>query len=399
MSEQWTVKSVDGVEPKSAQEQEQAVVETAAAETPNVEVENNEPIKVNLDAEKVPEQDQEAEEQPQESEPVADTVEQPIEGEHADNTESEAEPVSALELITDDDEPEAPVEVVAPVQEVQEPEPVPQVYPEEVEKLMQFIEDTGGSVEDYAKLNRNLDEMNEVDTIKDYYREKYPHMSEERLERKMNKSFLYDEDSEEPDAIQDKKDLFEDELYEARNFLQKRKDKYYTELKLRRQQELTPELREASEFYNEHKATQESTEKLVKAFQDRTNKVFNEEFKGFDFKVGENKYRYKVQDAVKVKETQSDLNNFINEFTGPDGSIEDAAGYHKALFAARNADKLAQHFYEQGKADAVRQSAKDSKNIDMNPRSDASAVVTPSGTRVRVVSGDTSGGLKFKMRK
>ena len=93
------------------------------------------------------------------------------------------------------------------------------------------------------------------------------------------------------------------------------------------------------------------TENQKNVFLERTNKVFNNDFKGFDYQVGDKKFRFNVKDANKVKETQSDINNFVNKFVGEDKTnIEDAKGYHKSLFTAMNADAIANHFYEQGRA-------------------------------------------------
>jgi len=147
--------------------------------------------------------------------------------------------------------------------------------------------------------------------------------------------------------------------------------------------------------------SQQQTEEhknLQKTFIDKTNTVFNDEFKGFDFKVGENKYRFKIEDSKKVKDFQSNISNFVNQFLDDKGTVADAKGYHKALFTAQNADKIANHFYEQGRADAIREAAKKSKNINMEPRQDASSIVTSSGEKIRVVSGDSSDKLRIKWK-
>lgn len=153
------------------------------------------------------------------------------------------------------------------------------------------------------------------------------------------------------------------------------------------------------EYYNNSKQQSEEYNNLQKEFIEKTNKVFNDNFKGFDFKVGENKYRFKVDNTEKVKQYQSDISNFINEFLGDDGSVADAAGYHRALFAAKNADKIANHFYEQGRADAVKEAAKQAKNINMDPRSDNSTIKTEYGDKIRVVSGNSSDRLRIKWNK
>ena len=214
----------------------------------------------------------------------------------------------------------------------------------------------------------------------------------------MDEKFAYDEEVDEQRDVRKKQIAFKEELYNAKKYLEGNKEKYYADLVSKKQTDIPQEYREAYEVANNYKQSQEASSKLQERFAAATNRVFNDDFKGFDFKVGDNTYRYKVADPVKTKEYQSDLNNFVGEFLGEDGAIADAAGYHKAMFAAKNVDKIAQHFYEQGRAEALRQSAKEAKNIDMNPRQDMSAsVTTKSGTKVRVVQNNDFGGkLRFK---
>ena len=238
--------------------------------------------------------------------------------------------------------------------------------------------------------------MDPVATIREYYKQTKPYLTEEQIQRQLNKKFYYGEDAE-ADEVEDKKIAFQEELFKAQKHITGARDKYYNELKAG--SKLSPEAREALEFYNDNKEAQSKQDKLVETFKKRTDEVFGEEFKGFDFKVGDNKYRYKVSDAAKVKDFQSDLNNFVSQFTGEDGTVTDAKGYHRAMFAAQNADKLAQHFYEQGKADAIRTGAKEANNINMDPRKDAGSVVTPSGEKVRIVSGDNMDKLRIKWNK
>ena len=270
--------------------------------------------------------------------------------------------------------------------------------PENVEKLVQFMEETGGSVEDYVNLNRDITKLDDVDVIREHYKQKFPHLDDEDISFKMDEAFLYDEDVDDDRAIRSKKLAFKEELYNAKKALEGNKEKYYADLKLRKQTDIPQEYQQAYEAANNYKQAEEANSKLQAKFIEETGKVFSEDFKGFDFKVGDAKYRYKVNEPAKVKEYQSDINNFIGEFLGEDGSIQDAAGYHKAIYAAKNVDKIANHFYEQGRAEALKQQAKEAKNINMDPRSDMSAsVTTKSGTKVRVVNNDAFGSkLKFK---
>ena len=397
MAEQWTIKTPDAPveEAKSAQEVENAIVEEAVADSPNVEIQGDDDvIRINLDAP---------------SEPVKEEKdEQQVSNEQQDEQEQQAEPTSEgneesespLERIIEEESEKEDLKVEAPVEPVAiHEEAAPEVkLPENIDKLVKFMEETGGSLEDYINLNKNVEDMDDVDIIRDHYKQKYPHLDNEDISFKMDEAFLYDEDVDDDRAIRAKKLAFKEELYNAKKSLEGNKEKYYADLVSRKQSDIPQEYREAVESANNYKQAEEANIKLQAKFQERTNQVFNDDFKGFDFKVGDAKYRYKVAEPSKVKEYQSDINNFIGEFLGEDGSIQDAAGYHKAIYAAKNVDKIASHFYEQGRAEALKQSAKDAKNINMDPRSDMSAsVTTKSGTKVRVVNNDSFGSkLKFK---
>lgn len=395
MAEQWTVKAVDGVENTSAQEKEQAVVEEAVAENPNVDILDlkNETIKVDLDT--PPVQEEEKVEEVKAVEPVE--AEAPV----AEAAVEEVVDENPIEVITEEAEVEAPVAAA-------EPEPVaihtPEVplieLPENVDKLVNFLKDNpGSSIEDYSNLNKNYDDMNPVDLINEFYRQTKPHLDQGEIEFLMDDKFSFNEEDDEPREVKKKQLAFKEELFDAKNALNAKKDKYYAELKLGKQN-LTPEQLEAQSHYQEHKKSQIDSQKLTDAFQTKTNNLFNEDFKGFDFNIGESKYRFKVGDVESTKTYQSDLNNLIGEFLGDDGSISDVKGYHKAIYAAKNVDRIAQHFYDQGRAEAIKQNAKDSKNINMDPRSDSASVVkTKTGTQYKVVSGDSSKGLRFRMKK
>ena len=399
--ENWTVKSVDGIDindEPTAQEKEQAVVEEAIADNDNIEIAKSDDV-IKVDLSNPPVEEEKTEE--------ADAVQQ-VQGEAEESVlrdegveEPSQEEEEVLELIQDE---EAKEEVIAeePVQEIVE-EPVQEVVqaelPEGVQKLMDFMSDTGGSLEDYVNLNKSYDDMSDVDVIAEYYRQTKPHLDESEINFLMEDKFYFDKEADDPREIKKKQLAFKEELYDAKKKLTANKEKYYNDLKLGAK--LPQEAQEAMSFYQEYKKSNQDNEKLAAEFTSRTNNFFNDEFKGFDFKVADGtKYRFKVNDVAGTKSYQSDLNNFIGEFVGSSGTIEDVAGYHKALFAAKNADKLAQHFYEQGRADALKQSAKQSKNIDMSPKGDAASVVrTKTGTQFKVVSGESSNGLKFKIRK
>ena len=406
---EWKIKgAAEDVEQKSAQEQEQAVLDKAVEEG-KIEPEAagkevDEVPKINLDElnkEKDAVQEREAEEVPVEDAPGdSKEVEQEVQ-EQTEAKETE-EQDSPLELIKDEEET---VETNQPkvdkraaqVNEQPKPAEPEVVLPENVDKLVKFMEETGGSVEDFVLLNRDLSKYNDGDLLREYYKQSKPWDTQE-ISEYMEDNFSYSEEEDEPREIRTKKRAFKEELFNAKKFLEGNKEKYYADLKLKKQTDIPQEYQEALEYYNTYQQNAESSKQLTESFLQKTDNVFSQDFKGFDFQVGNNKYRYKVNNINDTKAQQSDINNFVKQFLGNDGQINDAKGYHKALFTARNADKLAEHFYEQGRADALRQSAKDAKNINMDPRQEG-VIKTSSGQKFKVVSGDSSSKLRMKLKQ
>ena len=262
------------------------------------------------------------------------------------------------------------------------------------------MEETGGSIEDYARLNADYTNVDNNTLLKEYYKSTKSHLDSDEINFLIEDTFSYDEELDEQRDIRKKKLALKEEVAKAKKFLTGLKDEYYKEVKLT--SKLSKEQQDAINFYNEYNQKQTTTneiqEKQYKQFQQSTNNVFNENFKGFDFRVGDKKYRYNVKDAAAVKDYQSDISNFVKEFLDENNMMKDAAGYHKALYAGKNIDKIVQHFYEQGKADAIKNTAMKSKNIDMGART-VKPVVDTSGMKVRVLGGDNSSRLKFKIRK
>jgi hypothetical protein len=414
MEEQIKVNAVeDNTPPATPQEKEAAVLEQAINEGSVDEsygLQEDGVYKVNLDKPPTTKEDA-IQEQETESVSVGDGAEDsPKVDEQVreqdtkeENQEEEVIDDSPLQLVNDELQGEVKKEKQKEVQqeiqqEVKQEEPKV-VLPENVEKLVQFMEETGGTVEDYVNLNRDISKMDNTTLLREYYKNTKPHLDADDVDFLFNKNFAYDEEMDEPSEVKAKQLAFKEELYNAQNYFNSSREKYYADLKLRKQESVAPEYTEAMEYYNNSKQQSEEYNNLQKEFIEKTNKVFNDNFKGFDFKVGENKYRFKVDNTEKVKQYQSDISNFINEFLGDDGAVADASGYHKALFAAKNADKIANHFYEQGRADAVKEAAKQAKNINMDPRSDNSTIKTEYGDKIRVVSGNSSDKLRIKWNK
>ena len=427
MEEQVNVSVAEETQEKTLQEKEAAVLEKAVEEgTVDKEygLQDDGVYRVNLDKPPTPKEDAVQEQSTNEvsvrdgsetseeiqkenkEESEEPTGENKQEENNKSNEEEQGQKVEdfPLELVTDEknttDEArvDSSTEKPEPTQEQEKilPEAKTQKLPENVEKLIEFMEETGGSLEDYVNLNRDFSKMDNITLLNEYYKSTKPHLNSEDISFLMNKNFAYDNEADDPSDIKAKKLAFKEELYKAQQHFDSSKKKYYADLKLRKQQDIDPQYIKAMEYYNNSQQQSEEYNNLQKQFIEKTNKVFNDNFKGFDFKVGENKYRFKVDNTEKVKQYQSDISNFINEFLDDNGAVNDAAGYHKALFAAKNADKIANHFYEQGRADAIKDAAKDAKNINMDPRADNSIIKTKQGDKIRVVSGNSSDKLRIK---
>ena len=275
-----------------------------------------------------------------------------------------------------------------------------QALPENIQKLVDFVNDTGGSVEDYVRLNRNYEEMDSQDALYEYYQNTRPHLSREEIDFLMDDQFKYDEEVDDEKEIRKKKIALKEQVAEAKAYLDGQKSKYYEEIKS--SQSVSDEYQEAMDFFNRYNKENEENQKLAeersKYFEERTNEVFNDQFKGFEYKVDDKVFNVNVKDVNKIKDTQLDLNNFVNKHISDDGVVRDAKEYHRSVFAAMNPDALARHFYEQGRADALKTSIAESKNIDMSARS-SYGEAPQSGLKVRALNDDPSPSFKFKKRK
>jgi hypothetical protein len=272
--------------------------------------------------------------------------------------------------------------------------------PENIEDLVKFMNETGGSLEDYVRLSADYSSVDDKALLKEYYKSKKKNLTDEEISFLIEDKFAFDEELDEENDVKRKKLAFKEEVGDARDFLNGLKDKYYKEVKLG--SKLLPEQREAVEFFNRYNEQQKETEKLASAqkerFEQETNKVFNDEFKGFEFNVGEKKYRYNVKDVSAVRKQQSDLLNVFGKYI-ENNMLTNGRDYHKSLFAAANPDAIANHFYEQGRADAIKGVTAEAKNINMGARKTASEYVDAAGVKVRVVSGDSGSKLKMKIKR
>jgi len=271
--------------------------------------------------------------------------------------------------------------------------------PENVQKLMSFMEETGGDLNDYVKLNKDYSQMDNQTLLKEYYKTTKPHLESDEVDFIMEDKFSYDEELDEEKDIRRKKLAMKEQVAEAKLHMESAKSKYYEDIKMG--SKLTSEQQGAVEFFNRYNKESEANQKVHKqaksTFLNKTENVFNDKFKGFEYEVGDKRYRFNVKNADNVKETQSDINNFVKKFLNKDNQMEDAKGYHKALYTAMNSDAIANHFYEQGKADALKDSVAKSKNIDMDPRQSHGEVIDTGGMKFKVL-GNNSDDFKFKIK-
>ena len=312
---------------------------------------------------------------------------------------------SPIELVEDESNNDEEVTMVggteSPDTSQEQKEVLPQAetqeLPENVDKLVTFMKETGGTIEDYARLNADYSGIDGKALLREYYKQAKPHLDSEEIQFIIEDSFNYDEELDEQRDIRKKKLAYKEEVAKAKGYLDSLKDKYYAEIKLR--PGVNQEQQKAIDFFNRYNEEQELSKVNQNKFHSQTDELLNNEFKGFDFKVGEKKFRYGIKDPVKVADNQKDISTFIKTFLNDKGEVVDTKGYHKALYAARNADTIANHFYEQGKTDAIKGQLAKSKNISTEPRKTQDGNVFIDGIKVKAVSGLDSSKLKIKTRK
>jgi hypothetical protein len=304
------------------------------------------------------------------------------------------EEARVLEEVTDQVEELAEEAVEA----IEEAEATGQPLPENIQKLMSFMDETGGDLEDYVKLNRDVNELDDQDALLEYYRTTKPHLTADEVNFMMEDQFAFDDSIDDERDIKRKKLARKEQVAEAKAYLDGQKSKYYEEIKAG--VKLTPDQQKAIDFFNRYNKESEQSKKVADkqktVFNKKTEQVFNDKFKGFDYNVGDKKYRFKVNNADQVKQDQSDLNNFVRKFLAEDNTMDDASGYHKGLFTAMNADAIAKHFYEQGKADAIKETVASAKNINTDARGSHNAA-QQKGPTYRVL-GDNADSFKFKIK-
>ena len=336
---------------------------------------------------------------------VEETNAEPAREERIENDvpEQEVEEQPVLQEITDEEVEEVAEELQEEVAEaIEEAKETGVELPENIQKAVDFMSETGGTLEDYVKLNTDYASLNEDQLLREYYQNTNPHLDNDDINFLMEDKFSFDEDLDDERDVRRKKVERKQALANAKNHLDGLKSKYYDEIKMGSR--LNPDQQKAVEFFNRYNKESEESAKIAerqtKRFKQESDKVFNDKFEGFDFNVGDKKYRFNVKDAKGISDTQGDINNFIGKFLDKNGEMSDAKGYHKSLFTAMNSDQIAQHFYEQGKADALKDSVAKSKNVNMNPRGVHENVTASNGVTYKVLNPSESGSkLKVRFKK
>jgi hypothetical protein len=273
--------------------------------------------------------------------------------------------------------------------------------PEDVSTFLKFKQDTGRGLEDFIKLNRNLDDIDQDQLLADYWSETKPHLDADDVAFELDNRFGYDDDLDDESEVRKIKIAKKEELVKAKDYFQKQKEQYNVPLESSGSF-ATDEERNNFEAYKKQKAQEsdvlEQNRKRQEFFLEKTNEVFSDDFKGFDFKVGEKELVYKPGTPDQLKKTQSDVNNFIGMHVGEDGYIKDAAKYHKSLAVAMNPEAFAKFFYEQGMADAIGDVTRESKNVDMPVRRSPESV-TKGGFKVTSLGDNRGSGLRIRSKK
>ena len=388
--------NVENVVEETTQATEQPVEET---KKPNINEDGDYVVDLSKPIEEKNETTEEVKEDNADNSGVVELIEDANATEKQEKVQPEEqtqEETPVLEEITEEEVQEQTEELAEAIEEVQK---TGQTVPENLQKVVDFMEETGGTLEDYVRLNQDYSSYDDMTVLREYYKQTKKHLTDDEITFLIEDSFSYDEEEDDDREIRKKKIALKEQVASAKAHLDGQKSKYYEEVKAGSR--LTPEQQKAWDFFNRYNKESEENKKIAdkqtNTFKLKTQQVFNDKFKGFEYNVGDKKYRFNVKNANEVKETQSDINNFVKKFLNENNEMSDAKGYHKSLYTAMNPDAIAKHFYEQGKADAMKESVAKAKNVSMDPRQSFSNDNT-SGPKVRVLSDDTSPTFKFKIK-
>lgn len=280
-------------------------------------------------------------------------------------------------------------------------EPQQELLPEDVSAFLKFKKETGRGLEDFYRINQDFSNESPERLLATYLKELNPELDDEDIQYEMADRFSYDETLDDERDIKKKKLAFKKELTKATKYFEEQKEKYRTPLESIGTPSISPEDREALESYkqylNQASAQQQELAKKSEYFVQKTNELFSNEFEGFKFGIGDKDLSWKPGNAEDLKNKQLDISKFFNSFVDENGYIKDAKSYHKTIAVAMNPDSFARFFYEQGKADAIDETAKQTKNIDMGSVRTTGQPIEKGG--FKVTSLDSEHGNRLKIRK
>lgn len=268
--------------------------------------------------------------------------------------------------------------------------------PEDIKKLMEY------GVDNYIKINKDWDNADSTETLKEYYKQTKPHLDDADIEYLLEEEYSFDEDIDDDRDIKRKQVALKEELFRAKSYLNNLKEQYKVDLGSKAA-DVTEDYKKAFNFYQEYEAQSKQAEQInqakAKVFDDKTSQLFSDEFKGFEFNLGDKKQVYKPKDVNETKTIQSNISDVIKQHLDENGVLKDAHSYHKALAMFRDPDGFAKFFYEQGKADSTNNVIKGMKNIDMNVRDSKEVTDNSDGPRMRAISDESfESGLRIRKR-
>lgn len=268
--------------------------------------------------------------------------------------------------------------------------------PEQVSAFEKYHRETGRGIEDYYKLQRDFSAIPE-DSVLAEHMVATGEAADINIAREMIElDYGYDEDEQEedPKAVKRKQLAKKSAVAKARNYFSEQKEKYRAPLESKGDEpKVMEELKRFRQQQTESARVQEENQRKVKWFNEKTNEVFSNGFKGFEVNVGDKAINYSPGKAQELQRVQSDIMNFFGKFLDDKGYIKDPVGYHRALSVALDPDKFAKTMYEQGKADALESQAAKDKNIDMRQRPQSTG---KTGTQARTINTSPGRGLKIR---
>ena len=268
--------------------------------------------------------------------------------------------------------------------------------PDDIKAYYEYRKETGRTMEDFLRLNSNTEDLTDDEILFNYYKSVEPDLDDTDIDILISDRFDIEEENTK-DSNRKKVDK-KRELAKAKKHFESQKEKYKKPLESRANEISKEEIDAYKEYVNQAKTQEEQNKRRAEFFEEKTRAVFNDDFKGFEFSIGDNSYTYSPGETSQVMNDQSSLENFIVKFIDNDGMINDARGYHKAMAAAMNPEKFAKFFYEQGRAEAIESDARRAKNINMDVKQ-APQFSNKGGFNVRNVGESRGNGLRIKSIK